>query len=57
MTSKVKEINDIWERAEIKDGFYSNEFHYDIKRALITIAVSRALGIGKRYRTLFRCCG
>ena len=47
MTGKVKEINDIWERVEIKDGFYSNEFHYDIRRALITIAVIRALGIGK----------
>ena len=47
MTGKVKEINDIWERVEIKDGFYSDEFHYDIRRALITIAVIRALGIGK----------
>lgn len=47
MTDKVKEINDIWERVEIKDGFYSDEFYYDTRRALITIAVIRALGIGK----------
>ena len=48
MTEKIIDIEQVMNSIRIKDAKYSKEFWEEIQNALITLAVIKALGIGKK---------